>query len=65
MAWSWEALKSRFRAVSNVNRYVVVGVPDAAEGLIEIMDKLIPVKAETFDEEIAAWRSLNAEAVVA
>ena len=61
--WSWEALKSRFRSVTNVNRYVVVGAPEAAENLIEAMGALIPVKAETFDEEIAAWRALGAEAV--
>ena len=60
---SWESLKSRFRSATNVGRYIVVGAPDAAEGMIEIMDHLIPVKAETFDEEIAAWRALDAEAV--
>lgn len=59
----WESIKSRFRSVSNVGRYVVVGAPDAAENMIEIMDHLIPVEAETFDEELAAWRSLNAEAI--
>jgi len=58
----WESIKSRFRSISNVNRYIVVGAPDAAEGMIEIMDHLIPVKAETFDEEAAAWRELGAEA---
>ncbi|NNE51388.1 MAG: STAS/SEC14 domain-containing protein [Sulfitobacter sp.] len=62
---SWESLKSRFRSVSNVGRYVVVGAPERAENLIEIMDHLIPVKAETFDTEVAAWRSLEAEAVAA
>lgn len=62
---SWESLKSRFRSVSNVGRYVVVGAPEAAENMIKIMDHLIPVKAETFDKEIAAWRSLDAEAVAA
>ncbi|KIN63037.1 DUF3478 domain containing protein [Sulfitobacter noctilucicola] len=59
---SWEALKSRFKSISNVNRYVVVGAPQRAQNLIEVMDNLLPVKAETFDEELAAWRSLNAEA---
>ena len=62
-SWSWEALKSRFRAVTNVNRYVVVGAPEAAESVIEAMGALIPVEAETFDEEFAAWRALDAEAV--
>lgn len=62
---SWESVKSRFRSVSNVARYIVVGAPDAAEGMIEIMDHLIPVKAETFDDEAAAWRELGAEAIPA
>ena len=62
---SWESIKSRFRSVSNVSRYVVVGAPAAAEGMIEIMDHLIPVKAETFDDEAAAWRELGAEAIPA
>ena len=62
---SWEALKSRFRSVTNVGRYVVVGAPDGAETLIDVMNAIIPVEAETFDEEFAAWRSLDAEAVAA
>jgi hypothetical protein len=60
---SWESIKSRFRSVTNVGRYIVVGAPEAAEGMIEIMDHLIPVVAETFDSEEAAWRELDAEAI--
>ncbi|QUJ76343.1 STAS/SEC14 domain-containing protein [Sulfitobacter albidus] len=60
---SWESVKSRFRSVSNVGRYIVVGAPERAERMIEIMDHLIPVEAETFDTEEAAWRELGAEAV--
>lgn len=60
---SWASMKSRFRSVSNVGRYVAVGAPDAAETVIDVMDHLIPVKAETFDTEASAWRSLRAEAV--
>ncbi|KIN75373.1 DUF3478 domain containing protein [Sulfitobacter noctilucae] len=62
-SFSWEALKSRVRSITNVDRYVVVGAPDAAQSLIEVMDSLMPVDAETFDTEPAAWRSLDAEAV--
>ncbi|MEW9918103.1 STAS/SEC14 domain-containing protein [Marimonas sp. MJW-29] len=62
---SWEGLKSRLRAVANVNRYVVVGAPESAEALIEAMGALIPVEAQTYDEEFAAWRALDAEAVAA
>ncbi len=59
---SWESIKSRFRSLMKVNRYVVVGAPDSAEALIEAMSTVIPVKAKTFDEELAAWRYLDAEA---
>ncbi|WP_299684938.1 STAS/SEC14 domain-containing protein [uncultured Tateyamaria sp.] len=64
-SWSWEALKSRFKSVSNVRRYVVVGVPERAQELIETMNALIPVEAETFDTEASAWRALDAEAIAA
>lgn len=60
---SWEALKSRFRSLTKVGRYLVVGAPERAAELIEIMDNLIPVKAETYDDEAAAWRALGAERV--
>jgi len=60
---SWETLKSRFRSLSKVGRYLVVGAPERAAELIEIMDNLIPVKAETYDDEAAAWRALGAERV--
>ncbi|MEL7130643.1 MAG: STAS/SEC14 domain-containing protein [Pseudomonadota bacterium] len=63
--WGWEALKSRFKSVTNIRRYVVVGAPDSAEDLIETMAKIMPIEAETHDTEVAAWRSLDAEAIAA
>ncbi len=62
-SFSWESIKSRFRSLSKVDRYVVVGAPDSAQSVIDAMSTIIPVKAKTFDEEIAAWRYLDAEAV--
>ncbi|MGZ2255786.1 STAS/SEC14 domain-containing protein [Roseobacter sp. A03A-229] len=59
---SWDALKSRVRALSEVRRYVVVGAPEAAADMIETFGKLIPVDTETFDTEEPAWRALGAEA---
>lgn len=59
---SWDALKSRVRALSEVRRYVVVGAPEAAAEMIETFGKLIPVDTETFDTEEPAWRALGAEA---
>jgi hypothetical protein len=61
--FDWESIKSRFRSLFKVDRYVVVGVPESAQTLIEAMGSIIPVEAETFDEELAAWRALDAEAV--
>nr|WP_299563290.1 STAS/SEC14 domain-containing protein [uncultured Sulfitobacter sp.] len=52
-ALSWESLKSRFRSLANVGRYVVVGTPDQVEDMIDFIGNLIPVEAETFDEEIS------------
>jgi hypothetical protein len=57
----WESLKSRVRSVTNVRRYVVAGAPGSARGLIEAMGKLLPVEAETFANESAAWRALDAQ----
>ena len=64
-SFSWEALKSRARSLFNVNRYVVVGVPQQIDTLIETMDGLLPVKAETYDDEALAWQALDARAVAA
>ncbi|MEM7632867.1 MAG: STAS/SEC14 domain-containing protein [Pseudomonadota bacterium] len=63
--WNWASLKSRFKSVTNVGRYVVVGAPDAAKDLIDTMSAVIPVDAEAFDDEAVAWRALGAEAVAA
>ncbi|MEM8577532.1 MAG: STAS/SEC14 domain-containing protein [Pseudomonadota bacterium] len=64
-SFSREAIKSRVKAVWNVNRYIVVGAPDKAEAMVETMGKVIPVKAETYDEEAAAWRAVGATAKAA
>lgn len=55
--FDWDVLKSRFRSLSKVDRYAVVGAPDAARSMIETMDKVISVDARTFDteDEAAAW----------
>lgn len=63
--WDWDVIKSRVKAISNVNRYIVVGAPSPADSMIGFMDTILPVKAETFDDEEIAWRSLHARAVAA
>lgn len=52
-----DVLKNRFRALSEVNRYAVIGAPDRAAKMIGLMDKIIPVDARAFDasEADAAW----------
>ncbi|MFN4098977.1 MAG: STAS/SEC14 domain-containing protein [Pararhodobacter sp.] len=52
-----EALKSQFRSLAHVEKYAVVGAPSAASKMINVMDKIIPVDARTFDatDEDKAW----------
>lgn len=55
--YDWSSIKSRVRSLTNVDKYVAVGAPAAAEKMIEAMDLVIPVEARTFDlaEIDAAW----------
>jgi hypothetical protein len=57
-----DVVATQFKALSNVDRYAVVGAPDAAQSMIDVMDHVIPVDAETFeaDEEEAAWSFIGA-----
>ncbi|WP_415404981.1 STAS/SEC14 domain-containing protein [Tateyamaria sp. SN3-11] len=64
-SWDWDVIKSRFKALSNVDRYVVVGAPDRADKMIALMDRILPVNAETFEDEAAAWQALGAKAIAA
>ena len=60
--FDWESVKSRFRSLTKVRRYVVVGAPEGAADMIEVMGKLIPVHAMTFEssEIDAAWAAVDA-----
>ena len=57
-----DVLKSRLRSIARVNRYVVVGAPEAANTMIETMGRLMPVESHTFPiaELGAAWALLGA-----
>ncbi len=57
---SWPAIRSRTEALWSVDRYVVAGAPEGAEGMIEAMDAVMPVRAETHDTARAAWAALGA-----
>lgn len=52
-----DVLQSRFRALSEVHRYAVIGAPDRAAKMIGFLDKIIPVEARAFDakDADAAW----------
>ena len=53
---------SRFRAITNVGKYIVVGAPDSAESAINLFGKLLPVETHTFElsEIDQAWKLLGA-----
>ena len=62
-----ETLTSQFRSLVKVDKYAVVGAPAGASTIINVMDKLIPTDARTFDrkEEALAWEFVNANPRVA
>lgn len=62
-----DVIKSRFRSLSEVRRYAVVGAPENAATMIGYMDKVIPVEAKAFDtsEREAAWAFVGAAEVPA
>ena len=44
-----DVIASRFRSITNVGKYVVVGAPDSAESAINLFGKLLPVETHTFE----------------
>lgn len=60
-----DVISSRFRALSHVDRYAVVGAPDQAAKMIALFDKVIPVKAKAFEakDSAAAWDFVGAKPV--
>ncbi len=57
-----DVIESRFRALSKVDKYAVIGAPDLAARMIEVMDKIIPVDGRAFNasETDAAWQFVGA-----
>jgi len=55
-------LTSRLRALTHVTRYAIIGPPERGKKLIDMMDKVIPVKAKAFkaSEMSAAWEFVGA-----
>ncbi len=60
-----ETMSAQFRSLASVDKYAVVGAPGFAATLINVMDKLIPTDARTFDrsDEQAAWAFVGARPV--
>jgi hypothetical protein len=57
-----ESLRAQLRSATGIERYAVVGAPDAARRMIEASDAVSPIDARTFDreEEDAAWAFVEA-----
>ncbi|QBF32644.1 STAS/SEC14 domain-containing protein [Thalassococcus sp. S3] len=62
-----DVIASRFKSLSEVRRYAVVGAPENAAKMIGFLDKIIPVEAKAFDasESDAAWRFVGARPTAA
>ena len=56
-----DVITSRFRALTNVDKYVVVGAPDSAKSMLNLFGKLLPVEAHAFElsEIDQAWHLLG------
>ena len=56
-----DVISSRFKSLTNVDKYVVVGAPDSAETMLNMFGKIMPVEAHTFDmsEIDKAWQLLE------
>ncbi len=57
-----DVIESRFKALTHVHRYAVVGAPEKASKMVNFMDKLIPVEARAFaaNESHEAWSFVGA-----
>ncbi|MEH6829995.1 MAG: STAS/SEC14 domain-containing protein [Sulfitobacter sp.] len=67
---SWfdgDVITSRFRALSHVKRYAVIGAPEKAAKMINLIDKVIPVEAKAFDASNAVdtWEFVGARPIAA
>ncbi|WP_299417735.1 STAS/SEC14 domain-containing protein [uncultured Sulfitobacter sp.] len=62
-----DVITSRLRALRRVHRYAVVGAPDRAAKMINLMDKIIPVEAKAFDagDAAQAWEFVGAKPLAA
>lgn len=61
--FSLKSLKTQFRALSHVDRYAVVGAPQAAARMLEAFDRVSGIDARAFprEREDEAWRFVREE----
>ena len=62
---SLDAMKAQAKSLSRVRNYVVASPPGRAGDILEAMDKVMPVKAVTFDTEHEALEWLRAQPTLA
>ena len=58
-----DVIVSRFRALSNVGKYAVIGAPERATKMINLLDSVIPMDARAFPSDAveAAWSWVGEE----
>lgn len=61
--FSLKSVKTQARALSHIDRYAVVGAPDAAARMLSAFDAISGIDARAFerDDEAAAWRFVGAK----
>lgn len=60
--FDWDAIKAWFRAGDSLRRYIVVGDGAHVNELLDGLSSILPLTPEIFDEELSAWRALDAHA---
>lgn len=59
--WSTDLMKAQAKAVTNVRNYVVANAPGDAGSIVEMVGKVLPVEAKSFDSEEAAMAWLKTD----
>lgn len=57
-----EALKAQLRSILKIEKYGVVGAPEAVQSLLDTMGLVMPVESRTFDRQAIekAWEFVEA-----
>lgn len=62
-----DVVRTHFKALSNLERYAVVGAPGHMEAALKVVTAVLPVESKTFDrgEAAAAWAYVGARPAAA